>query len=91
MAGELYTIKKIFQKHGKGLRAYPFATCTIKRQTPGSSDTILFEGMVPDNEAINKVGVLADEHEAIQICNEFIIDPPFIYDDSIGTGMRFAI
>lgn len=88
MANEYFKQTQIFERFRKGLRQYPFSLCDFVVTNPGSSDTLIGSGMVSDGEAIYKTIPLSDEHDTPEIQLNAQIDPSFVYDESVVTGMR---
>jgi hypothetical protein len=86
---------QIFQKYRKGLRQYPFSIIDMFEETAGSADKMIAQGMIPDLpemlywQSLYAAGQ-ADEHEQMELNIDPMIDPPFIYDGSLGTGMYTA-
>ncbi|MFA7520458.1 hypothetical protein [Shewanella sp.] len=88
MANEYFKLTQIWQRFRKGLRQYPFSICEFAEVNPGSNDTVIGVGMVPDGEAIHRPLPFNDEHEASELSLNGHVDPPYIYDGSVGTGLK---
>ena len=90
MANERFKVTKIFQKHIKGLRQYPFSMGSFISLVAGSNETVIGTGIVPDGDSIFIQGgiPLSDEHDTPEVSLNFHICPPFIYDKSLATGLK---
>lgn len=91
MSNEYYKITEIWQRFRKSYRQYPFSICDFVSANPGSTDTLIGSGMVPDGRAIYRTIPPGDEGDIAEIQSNSHIDPPFIYDGSVVTGMKDAI
>lgn len=80
-------IKKVFIRHGKGLRAYPFSLVEVYDESTGE---VIMCGMSPDNEAVKSDdrGV-KEEFETPQIHHSFEIDPQWVYQGDLATGIMY--
>ncbi len=93
MANERFRFTQIWQKHIKGLRQYPFSMVDFVSTVPGSVEVILGQGIVPDGTSIFvQRGIpLGDGCDTPEVSFSDHIDPLFIYDGSLGTGLREAV
>ena len=91
MDNEYFKITQIYQKFRNGFRQYPFSICSFVRLTPGTGESVLGEGLVPDGTSIKmEGGVPPNETDSPELSLNNHIDPPFIYDNSILIGMKTA-
>ena len=88
MANEYFKVKQIWKQFRKGLRQYPFSMCDFVTANPGSNDTLIGSGIVPDGASIYERTPLSDEHDTPEVSVSDHIDPPFIYDESVSTGLK---
>ena len=90
MANEYFKKTLIFMAHRKGLRRYPFSMCQFVDGTPGVAETILFSGICPDDSAVVYDGNVSfiDDFDTPEIQPNFMISPPFIYNDTLASGLR---
>jgi hypothetical protein len=80
-------VKKVFIKHGKGLRPYPFSLVEIIDIT---TNEILACGMAPDNEMVKQPDYgVKEEFETPQIHHSFEIDPLWAYKKELATGIMY--
>jgi hypothetical protein len=85
MADEFYRKQLIFQRHGKGLRPYPFSFVELVNPSTG---IVIGSGLMPDNESIlQDVPRYSDTDGAPQIQQDMCIDPPWIYGNTYATGV----
>jgi hypothetical protein len=78
----------IFQKYRKGLKLYPLVLVDLLDEVAGTwPDKILMQGFAPGADITYGFPVQADDHDVPIIKKEFMIDPPFLYDGTLGTGM----
>jgi hypothetical protein len=77
----------IFVKFGRGLKQYPFSF--VELRTPGNTNPI-GSGMAPAGPmVINETQqFLASDRDIPELSQNFIIDPPFIYDGSVQVGLK---
>lgn len=90
MADVYFKKTLIFQRFKKGLRQYPFSFVeVVSPGDPGSPETILFSGMMPDGDigySPTTDGFFNDQHDTTVINHNFMIDPSFIYEGMNGIG-----
>jgi len=91
MANEYFKLTQIFQKFRKGLKQYPFSFGEFASLVPGSNEVVIGVGIVPDGISIYQdrgVPRDVDEGTSPEISFNNHIDPPFLYDESLKTGLR---
>jgi hypothetical protein len=85
MSDEVIEKKMIMQRHGKGLRPYPFSFIKIINK---STNEVIGSGLSPDNQATINYDLFSSEYAGEpQISPNLEIDPSWIYSDLRATGI----
>ena len=90
MPEEYFKVKTIWQRFRKGFRQYPFSICEFVSVSPGVGETLVGGGFIPDGTSIHfERGIpLADDHDTPEFSLNNFIEPSFLYDDTLATGLK---
>ena len=90
MANECFKVTQIFKRFRKGFRQYPFSIGSFVSAVPGSDEIVIGTGVIPDGTSIYvERGVpLSDEQNVPELSLSAHIDPLFIYNGDLSTGLR---
>ena len=85
MADEFYRKQEIFMRHGKGYRQYPFSMVELVNPSTG---VVIGSGMMPDGDSVLQCALPNEEIGGMaQNTLENLVDPPFIYDNTLASGV----